>query len=150
MEFRFKEIREDKDLRQQEVANDIHISRGGYANIESETANIKLKDLLTYCNHFHLSMDYVCRLSNRNTHNFSIIKTIDKNVMGDRLNQIEIEQHKQAKDIAQELGIQKNTYSYYKSNSRDTLMQTLMLKHICQKYGYSMDWVVGRSSKKFR
>ena len=105
--------------------------------------------MLTYCNHFGLSMDYVCRLTNKINYDFINIKKIDKKVMASRLDEIEQEQKLLAKDIALELGIGKTTYSYYKSMKRSNLMQTLMLKHLCSKYGYSMDWVVGRSSKKY-
>lgn len=35
------------------------IIRDAYANIEVETANIKLKDFLTYCNEMNFTMDYV-------------------------------------------------------------------------------------------
>lgn len=149
MNYKFREIREDKELKQHQVANAINKSRGAYANIEAETANIKLNELLTYCNHFGLSMDYVCRLTNKINYDFIKIKKIDKKVMASRLNEIEQEQKLLAKDIALELGIGKTTYSYYKSMTRSNLMQTLMLKHLCSKYGYSMDWVVGRSSKKY-
>ena len=59
MEYRFKEIRDNRELKQQEVASYLKVSRGGYANIESEIANVKLKNLLYYCNQLDLSMDYV-------------------------------------------------------------------------------------------
>lgn len=63
MEYRFREIRDLLDLKQQEVADRTKISRGTYANIEAEIANAKLKYLLTYCNTFNLSLDYVCNLT---------------------------------------------------------------------------------------
>lgn len=31
----------------------------------------------------------------------------------------------------------------------ERLMQTLMVKYLAKKYGYSMDWIVGRTDKKF-
>ena len=70
MNYKFREIREDKELKQHQVADAINKSRGAYANIEAETANIKLNELLTYCNYFGLSMDYVCRLTNKINYDF--------------------------------------------------------------------------------
>ena len=49
MDYRFREIRDEYELKQIDIAKKINISRGAYANIEAETANIKLKDFLTYC-----------------------------------------------------------------------------------------------------
>ena len=93
MNYKFREIRDDKELKQHEVADAINKSRGAYANIEAETANIKLNELLTYCNHFGLSMDYVCRLTNKINYDFINIKKIDKKVMASRLDEIEQEQY---------------------------------------------------------
>ena len=45
MEFKFREIRDELELKQIDIATKINISRGAYANIEAETASIKLKDV---------------------------------------------------------------------------------------------------------
>lgn len=148
MEYRFKEIRELLDLKQREIAEKTNISRGAYANIEAETANVKLKYLLNYCNTFNLSMDYVCNLTNNNDSSLNKINTIDKKLMAERLTILEKENGKQAKDIAKELGILKSTYSGYKNSKQPNLMQTLMLKKLASKYHYSMDWLIGRNHTK--
>ena len=140
MEYKFKEIRGLLDLKQREIAELTHISRGAY---------VKLKYLLTYSNTFNLSMDYVCNL--KDTNDISSIKkinTIDKKIMASRLTILEKENNKQAKDIAEELGILKSTYSGYKNSKQPNLMQSLMLKKIALKYNYSMDWLIGRTNKK--
>lgn len=149
MEYKFKEIRGLLDLKQREIAELTNISRGAYANIEAETANVKLKYLLTYCNTFNLSMDYLCNLKTTNdTSSLKKIKTIDKKTMASRLTILEKENNKQAKDIAEELGILKSTYSGYKNSKQTNLMQSLMLKKLALKYNYSIDWLIGRSDKK--
>ena len=48
MDFKFREIRDEYELKQAEIAEKMNISRGSYANIEAETANIKLKDFLGF------------------------------------------------------------------------------------------------------
>lgn len=149
MEYKFKEIRGLLDLKQREIAELTNISRGAYANIEAETANVKLKYLLTYCNTFNLSMDYLCNLKTTNdTSSLKKIKTIDKKTMASRLTILEKENNKQAKDIAEELGVLKSTYSGYKNSKQTNLMQSLMLKKLALKYNYSIDWLIGRSDKK--
>ncbi len=148
MNFRFKDIREDLDLKQKEIAEIIGISRGAYANIECETANIKLKDLFIYSCKFNYSLDYICNLTNINNFNLKKIDKIDKSLISQRLSLIENELGLEAKDIANLLGIDKSTYSYYKNINKTRLIQTLMLKKICNEYGYSMDWIIGRSNIK--
>ena len=148
MQYRFKEIREKAELTQREIADLLHISRGGYANIEAETANIKLKDLLTFCNQLNCTLDYVCKLENKNNVNkLNKIEIIDKNVMAEHLKLLAIEQHLQQKELANLIGIHKSTYTCYLNSNRPNLMQTLMLKKICHTYHYSMDWLIGRTNK---
>lgn len=79
---------------------------------------------------------------------FDKINTIDKKLMAERLTILEKENHKQAKNITEELGILKSTYSGYKNSKQPNLMQTLMLKKLADKYHYSMDWLIGRSTNK--
>ena len=149
MEYKFKKIRESLDLKQREIAEKTNISRGAYANIEAETANVKLKYLLTYSNTFNLSLDYICNLTNfNNTSHLKNINKINKKIMTTRLTILEKENNKQAQEIAKELGILKSTYSGYKNPNLPNLMQTLMLKKIALKYNYSMDWIIGRSNEK--
>lgn len=150
MDYRFREIRDEYELKQVDIANKMNMSRGAYANIEAETANIKLKDFLTYCNELDFTMDYVANLDNLNrTFFIKKIDFIDKNILTERLNILENENHKQAKDIALELGIQKSTYSEYKNPKSPNMIQTLMLKQLAKDYDYSIDWLVGRSEQKY-
>lgn len=150
MDYKFREIRDEYELKQVEIANKINISRGAYANIEAETANIKLKDFLVYCNELNFTMDYVANLDNQNRiSDIQKIDFIDKNVLSERLTILEKENHKQAKDIANELCVQKSTYSEYKNPNSTNMIQTLMLKQLAKKYDYSMDWLVGRSNQKY-
>lgn len=150
MDYRFREIRDEYELKQVDIANKMNMSRGAYANIEAETANIKLKDFLTYCNELNFTMDYVANLDTLNRTLFiKKIDFIDKNILAERLNILETENHKQAKDIASELGIQKSTYSEYKNPNSPNMIQTLMLKQLAKDYDYSIDWLVGRSEQKY-
>ena len=106
MEYRFKDIREELDLKQQEIADRINIKRSNYANIESEISNIKLNTLLKYCNEFKATLDYVCRLTDKNDYkSCNKIKEIDKSIMRGRLNTIESDNDKYAMDIAKDIGV---------------------------------------------
>jgi len=149
MEYRLYDIRETIDLKQWEVADKIGMSRGNYANKESEIANITLKDFNNYCNVFEYSMDYVARLTAIPTYrNIKYITFIDKTIIKERLSTIEKEQNISAKAIAKLLGVAECTYSEYKNPNSNNMIQTLFLKKICLTFNYSMDWVVGRTENK--
>ena len=148
MEFKFKTIREDLDLKQHEIAHAIGVSRSNYSLIEANKSNIKLKIFINYCEKYNYSMDYVANLTPINdTLNIIKIQTVDKKVLSQRLRQFEKNEKIKSKTIAKLLGIQPSTYASYKSLKVKNIIQTLMLKELSINYGYSMDWFVGRSNK---
>lgn len=56
---RLREIREDRDLTQAEVARILHKSQQGYSHIENGRAELKIEDLVLLCDFYHLSADYI-------------------------------------------------------------------------------------------
>ena len=60
---RIKNIREEKDLKQKDMANIIGIKRSTYASYETCRDTIPLKHLNTLCNYFNISLDYALGLT---------------------------------------------------------------------------------------
>ena len=56
---RLREIREDRDLTQAQVAKVLHKSQQGYSHIENGRAELKIDDLILLCNYYGLSADYI-------------------------------------------------------------------------------------------
>lgn len=59
---RMREIREDRDLSQQEVGKVLNKSQQGYSHIENGRAELKIEDLITLCRFYDLSADYLVGL----------------------------------------------------------------------------------------
>ena len=57
--MRLREIREDRDLTQAQVAKILHKSQQGYSHIENGRAGLKIDDLKLLCDYYGLSADYV-------------------------------------------------------------------------------------------
>ena len=55
---RMKELREDNDLTQLEVAGIIDKSQQGYNHIETGRAELKIEDLIKLCDFYKVSADY--------------------------------------------------------------------------------------------
>ena len=53
-----RELREDKDLTQQQVAKIINKSQQGYNHIETGRAELKIDDLIKLCDFYNVSADY--------------------------------------------------------------------------------------------
>ena len=60
---RLKEVREDRDLTQEEIGKLINKSQQGYGHIENGRAELKIDDLITLCRFYNLSADYLIGLT---------------------------------------------------------------------------------------
>ena len=60
---RMRNLREDGDLTQREVAAVINKSQQGYSHIEDGRAELKIDDLIKLCHFYKVSADYFIGLS---------------------------------------------------------------------------------------
>ena len=58
-----RNLREDRDLTQREVAAVINKSQQGYSHIEDGRAELKIEDLVTLCRFYNVSADYIIGLT---------------------------------------------------------------------------------------
>ena len=56
---RIRALREDKDLRQIDVAVVLKKSQQGYAHLENEEARLSVEDLRALCEFYNVSADYI-------------------------------------------------------------------------------------------
>ena len=62
---RMRALREDRDLKQREVAKVINKSQQGYSHIEEGRAELKIDDLKTLCKFYNVSADYFIGLTDK-------------------------------------------------------------------------------------
>ena len=63
MKNRIRDLREDRDLTQREVAHIINKSQQGYSHIEDGRAELKIEDLIKLCVFYGVSADYFIGIS---------------------------------------------------------------------------------------
>ncbi len=63
--IRMRNLREDNDLTQKEVAKIINKSQQGYSHIEDGRAELKIDDLIALCKYYNVSSDYFIGLSDK-------------------------------------------------------------------------------------
>lgn len=72
---RLKEIREDNDLLQKDVANIINIDQSNYSKYELEKINIPIETLHLLADYYNTSIDYLLyRTDERKPYPKSIVK----------------------------------------------------------------------------
>jgi len=81
---RLKDIREDNDISQEEMAKILGVNRSTYSMWELEMNVIPLRVLCNFADYFNVSVDYVLGLSN-NKNSKNIIKGLDLKVLGANL-----------------------------------------------------------------
>lgn len=63
MDTRLRELREDHDLTQIKCAKIAHISKNSYIRYENGERMIPLDTAVTFAKYYHVSLDYLARLS---------------------------------------------------------------------------------------
>lgn len=62
---RMKDLREDHDLTQAQVGKILQKSQQGYNHIENGRADLKIEDLITLCDLYGVSADYLVGRSDK-------------------------------------------------------------------------------------
>ncbi|MBQ7761507.1 MAG: helix-turn-helix transcriptional regulator [Clostridia bacterium] len=62
---RMRNLREDNDLTQREVAQIISKSQQGYSHIEDGRAELKIDDLIKLCKFYKVSADYFIGITDK-------------------------------------------------------------------------------------
>ena len=62
---RIRNLREDNDLTQKEVAKIINKSQQGYSHIEEGRAELKIDDLIKLCKFYNVSSDYMIGMTDK-------------------------------------------------------------------------------------
>ena len=62
---RMRNLREDRDLTQREVATVINKSQQGYSHIEESRAELKIDDMIKLCRFYNVTADYFVGMSDK-------------------------------------------------------------------------------------
>ena len=139
-----RKVRESYELTQREMAKILNISKSSYNYFETGEHIIPLKHLNNFCNIFHLSMDYVCGLTNENIvidKNFKL----NKKEIGKHLKEVRINNKLTQKEIAKILNTSQSNISSYENGK--TLILTAFLYNYAKHFHISLDYITGRINK---
>ena len=65
--MRLKELREDSDIKQQTIADHLHIKQNTYSQYENEQRQIPLELLIMLARFYNTSIDYIVGLTDEKT-----------------------------------------------------------------------------------
>ena len=143
MFYDLKKIRESYELTQREIAKILKISKSSYNYFETGEHIIPLKHLNNFCNTFHVSMDFVCQLTNINTTDNKKYKLKSKEI-GKRLKALRIKNRLTQNELASILNTTQSNISSYENGN--TLILTAFLYNYAKYFNVSIDYLVGRNN----
>lgn len=136
-----RNIREDANLRQCDVANILGINRSTYTSYEIERDTIPINHLNNLCNYFDVSIDYIMGLSKTKQYENSL-PNIDITKEKERLKILRQENKLTQIEIAKILNTSRSTWTGYEYGKYQ--IPTLLLYELSKKYQYSMDYLLGK------
>ena len=134
---KLKDIRFEKNITQQQVANLLNISRSTYKDYEIQIRVLPLKHLIIICNYLDISIDYLFDFTNLKNY-----KKINKELFIERFKKFRKENKITQEQLASFLNTSHSVISDYEKGKK--IISTAFLFGICSKYKISADYLLGR------
>ncbi|MCM1053221.1 MAG: helix-turn-helix domain-containing protein [Ruminococcus sp.] len=141
---KLKELRETKELKQEDLSKLLLVDKGAYGQYEREYVIIPIKHLNTLCNYFNISLDYIFSFNN-NINYENNTKEINKTLSGQRLKEFRKDNKLTQKKLSIILNIGRTTITEYENGNN--IIATPFLYTICSKYHISADYLLGKIDK---
>lgn len=136
-------LREELDLKQNDLAKILGVNRVNISNWENNKEIIPLEKLNICANYFNTSFDYITELTDIKY--FKSNNTVlDKKLIGNRIIELRKKYNLTQQQLADVLNTSHSTISAYENGK--TLILTAFAYQICLKYNVSMDWLCGRTN----
>ncbi len=111
---KIKDIREDNDVTQEQMAKILGVKRSAYSLWELGINIIPLEYLCKFSSYFNLTIDYVLGINN-NRNISSSKKELDLKILGNNLKKIRLDNKLYQKDIANFLNVSRSCVAEYES-----------------------------------
>ena len=138
---RLKDIRENNDLKQKDMAEILNVSRPNYTRWETKEKIIPLTKLNDFCNYFQINMDYVIGLTN-NLISIDEKIVLDKKIIGENIKEFRNKNKITQEELALKLGTTHSVISAYENGHN--LILTAFLINLCRIYNLSADAICNR------
>ena len=138
---RLKDARSDEELRQEDIAKKLNISKSGYTRYENELDDFPIMHLINTCDMLNISLDYIFNLVNFKNY-FNYKKDYNNEKLKIRLKELRIDKRITQHKLAELLNINRSTISKYETGKH--LIATPFLYTICKKYNLSADYLLGK------
>lgn len=138
---RIKDIREDHDISQKQMAEILGISRSTYSLWELGINIIPLKNLCDYADYFDYSLDYILHLTNVQKET-KLIKGLNLKTLGNNLKKIRLQKELSQENIANMLNVSQACIAKYEKGL--ICISTLNLYKFCKNFNITLNKICGK------
>jgi len=136
------ELRNQKNLTQNELCNKLNIKRATYSNWETARVEIPLETLDIIANFYNVGINYIFDLSTNKKH--KEYKTLNFEILAQRLTEYKKEKKLKLEALAIDAGTTPSTIWAYLNNKNKIL--TSYLYNICKSNNLSADYLLGKTN----
>lgn len=144
---RLEELREEKDCTKKQIADIIGVSNSMYTRWENGKDIIPTRRMNQLANYYKINIDYMLGLSKTKII-INSLEEINLSIVAERVTEIRNDYNETLREFAKRLNTSNSTWSAYETGK--VLILSAFLLEICQNSNYSIDWILGRTNKKFR
>ena len=141
---RLKDIREDSDINQEQMAKILGVPRSTYSMWELGISIIPLKTLCNYADYFNVSLDYALGLTNTNNKT-KLIKGLNTKVLANNIKAIRKKNNLSQENIADLLKVTQSCIVKYEKDR--VCISTENLYEFCKEFKISLNDICGKTKK---
>lgn len=146
MRNRLEDLRDEKNLYKKNVAQNIGVVESVYSEWENGRVSIPTKRLYQLAEFFEVNIDYLIGITDKRV-KIRKNKEIDIDIVSLRLKEIRKSLKMTMRDLAEKFNTSSSTISNYE-NGKFLILGSFLVE-LCMFSNYSIDWVLGRSDKKY-
>lgn len=141
---KLKDIREDNDISQEEMAKILDVNRSTYSLWELGINIIPLKNLCDFADYFNYSIDYVLGISN-NRLSKNLIKGLNLQKLGSNMKKIRIKHELSQENVANLLDVTQACITRYEKGI--ICISTSNLYKFSREFKISLNELCGKTKK---
>lgn len=144
---RLEELRDELGFTKKEMAMELGISDSMYGRWENDRTIIPTRRLYQLGNYFQVNIDYLVKFSDLREKIVTADK-MDLMAIATRVREVRNELHYTLRELSANLNTSSSTWSAYETGK--VLILSAFLLQICKEGNISIDWILGRSTQKYR